>query len=137
MTPYEDIIHLPRPVSRRHAPMAITDRAAQFAPFAALTGYDAAIRETARLTESAAVLDECAREALNEKLFLLQHIIHTAPTVTIVYFEDDLRKAGGAYRSVTGHVQKIDTHAQRIILTEGPAISFSQIYQINADFFEE
>ena len=75
--PYDDIIHLPRPVSRRHAPMAIIDRAAQFAPFAALTGYDAAIQETARLTDSAAILDESAREALDEKLRLLQNIIHT------------------------------------------------------------
>ena len=135
--PYDDIIHLPRPMSRRHAPMAIIDRAAQFAPFAALTGYDAAIQETARLTDSAAILDESAREALDEKLRLLQSIIHTTPTVTIVYFQDDSRKSGGAYRTVTGKLRKIDTHSQIIILTDETVISFSQIYQINADFFEE
>jgi hypothetical protein len=135
--PYDDIIHLPRPVSRRHAPMSLIDRAAQFAPFAALTGYDAAIRETARLTDSAAELDECAREALDEKLRLLQSIIHTTPTVTIVYFQDDCRKAGGAYRTVTGKLRKIDTHCQAMILTDETVISFSQIYKINADLFEE
>lgn len=133
--PYDDIIHLPHPVSRRHAPMSLHDRAAQFAPFAALTGYDAAIRETARLTDSAAILDDSAKEALDEKLRLLQSIIHTCPAVTVVYFEDDRRKAGGAYRSLTGNVCKIDCLSQSITMTDGTVISFAQIYRLGADCF--
>jgi hypothetical protein len=116
--------------------MSIIDRAAQFAPFAALTGYDAAIQETARLTDTAAELDESAKFALNEQLTVLQNAIQRRPNVTVLFFEDDRRKAGGAYRTVTGKLQKIDTLNDLLVLADGTSIPFSRIYQLNSDLPE-
>jgi hypothetical protein len=116
--------------------MSMLDRGAQFSPFAALTGYDAAIREAARLTDSAAVLDDSAQIELDEKLRLLQNRLSTSPAVTIVYFSDDKRKAGGSYCSVSGNVRKIDSQQQLLILADGTGISFSQIYEIYCELFD-
>ena len=99
---YDDIIDLPHHVSERHPQMPMIDRAAQFSPFAALTGYDAAIVETARLTDEKRELSEEQKQEINRQLNALQARIKTDPTVTVVYFEADSRKAGGAYRAVTG-----------------------------------
>ena len=128
--PYEDIIHLSRPVSTRHLPMSMYDRAAQFSPFAALTGYDAAIEETARLTDHQAELAESSKEILDKKIRAIQDAIDTLPEVTVTFFEPDLRKAGGAYRTITGRVKKIDEYNKALILQDETAVPFWQLHDI-------
>ena len=127
---YEDIIHLSRPVSVRHLPMSNYDRAAQFAPFAALTGYDGVIAETARLTDGEVTLDVGAEAELDAKLREIQENIHLHPAVTVTYFRPDSRKAGGAYVTVSGKVKKIDEYAQTLILSDGSTIVLQRICQI-------
>ena len=109
---YDDIIHLPHHVSTAHPPMPAADRAAQFSPFAALTGHEAAIRETARLTDERAELDENAKAVLDEKLRMIQEMLPAHPEITVTYFQPDAKKSGGAYVSVTGRVKKLDLYRQ-------------------------
>jgi hypothetical protein len=135
MTNYDDIIDLPYPFPSRYPRMSMIDRGAQFSPFAALTGYDAVILETARLTDSEIQLDEDAIHALNEKILLLTEILPQQPNVTITYFRGDDRKSGGAYRSVSGNVLKIDPIKRQITLHCGARISFENIYDIQSDCF--
>ena len=130
MGKYDDIIHLPRPVSARHAPMSMRDRGAQFSPFAALTGYDAVIQETGRLTDRQIELTESGKEALNEKLMLLREIAPGRPLASFLCFEHDPLKAGGRYITVTGRVKSIDETAQTVLLTDGTVIEAERIYQI-------
>ena len=127
---YEDIVNLPHHVSSRRAPMSRQDRAAQFSPFAALTGYEETIEETARLTDTAAELDVGGIGELDEKLRLLHEQIAQQPHVTVRYFRPDGRKQGGTYETVTGRVKKIDPIRQAIILTGGEILYFSRIYGI-------
>lgn len=105
---YEDIIGLPHHVSSKRPQMSMLDRAAQFSPFAALTGYDDAIQETGRLTDMKIEIGEEAREALDRKQQYLQEIIADRPEITITYFLPDERKAGGSYTSLTGTLKRID-----------------------------
>ena len=128
--PYEDIMHLSRPISSRHLPMSMHDRAAQFSPFAALTGYDAAIEETARLTDHQAELAESRKEVLDKKIRAIQDAIDTTPEVTVTFFDPDLRKAGGAYRTVTGRVKKIDAYNKALIFQDETAVQFWQLHDI-------
>ena len=128
--PYADIMHLTRPVSTRHIPMSMHDRAAQFSPFAALTGYDAAIEETARLTDRRAELAESSKEVLDKKIRAIQNAIDTIPEVTVTFFEPDLRKAGGAYRTVSGRVKKIDEYNKALIFQDETAVQFWQLHDI-------
>lgn len=130
---YEDIIHLPHPVSARHGAMSNADRAAQFAPFAALTGYDAELAETARLTTSRIELTENEEQLLNEVYRYLQDRISRQPRVTVTYFQPDSRKAGGAYITVTASVKKIDAYTQTLVLTTGEIIPMSRIVSITAN----
>lgn len=132
---YDDIINLPHHVSSRRAPMTMIDRAAQFSPFAALTGYDAAIQETGRLTEGYIHLDESSKESLNEQLRLIQESLDEQPEITVTYFRPDERKNGGAYISITGTVRKIDQYEQAIIMSDGMAIPFEYIHAINGKLF--
>ena len=127
---YEDIIHLSRPVSTRHLPMSHYDRAAQFAPFAALTGYDAVIAETARLTDGEMFLDVGAEAELDGKLREIREQLHQHPRVTVTYFRPDSRKQGGAYVTVSGQVKKIDEYAQTLVLTDNTAIDLQKICKI-------
>ena len=106
-TPYDDIIHLPHHVSQNHPQMPMLDRAAQFAPFAALTGYEAAVGETARLTAERRELDPQEAEELNRRLSELVARLPDHPEVTVEYFVPDNRKAGGAYVTMTGRVRHI------------------------------
>ena len=128
--PYKDIMHLSRPVSSKHLPMSMHDRAAQFSPFAALTGYDAAIEETARLTDRQTELAESSKEVLDKKIRAIQDAIDTMPEVTVTFFEPDLRKDGGAYRTINGRVKKIDEYNQAIIFQDDSVIHFWQLHQI-------
>ena len=114
---YEDILYLPHHVSGTRRQMSMTDRAAQFSPFAALTGYDAAIRETARLTEEEIELDEYEVAELNRKLQWLAE--HKDAEVSIVHFIKDAKKEGGAYVKDTGILKKIDEHTHTLVLVCG------------------
>lgn len=133
--PYEDIWDLPRPISKTHAPMSLMDRAAQFSPFAALTGYDAAVAETARLTQQPLELDVDAMAEINEKLLFLRAHISQSPQVTVTYFVPDNRKAGGAYVTVTGAVRKLDSLSHYLLLNDGTRIFFGDILAMESPLF--
>ena len=132
---YNDIINLPHHVSSIRAPMSMQDRAAQFSPFAALVGYDDAIRETGRLTDQKIELGEEQLSVLNRKYQILTQHLSNHPEVTIVYFEPDKFKSGGAYLSVTGVVKKIREYEAEIILEDGTVISIESILEISGPLF--
>lgn len=127
---YEDIIGLPHHVSTVHPQMSIYDRAAQFSPFAALTGHEAAIQETARLTEEQAELNEDKKEELNEKLQELIAHAEEHLAVTVTYFKPDDRKEGGKYETVTGTFRKIRDYDKMFILEDGTGIACDMIYEL-------
>ena len=127
---YEDIIHLSRPVSPKRIPMSRYDRAAQFSPFAALTGYDGVIAETARLTDRQLELDEGGKAEVDEKLRDIQANAASMPRVTVTYFREDGRKDGGAYLTITGKVKKIDQYTNTLVFLDGSGIDIGQIYRI-------
>lgn len=131
---YDDIIHLPRHVSKKHARMSRLDRAAQFSPFAALTGFDATIAETGRLTDGSIQLEEDRKQMLNETLRQILEVIGTQPQVRITYFLHDDRKEGGAYVTVCGRVKKIDAFAHTVVLTDRTAISIDLITEIQLEY---
>ena len=128
---YDNIIRLPRHISARHSPMSNFDRAAQFAPFAALTGYDAVIAETARLTDTQIELDEGGKALLDEKLQTIRDHLGENPPVTLCIFCPDSYKSGGAYETIRGHVKKIDPVARCLVLAEGDIIPIDRIYGID------
>ena len=132
-TKYDDIIHLPHHVSTKHPQMPIVDRAAQFSPFAALTGHDAAIKETARLTDQRIELDESQKKFLNEKLLLIAEEIEKHPVRSITYFVPDMKKEGGAYVRISGAVKKIDTDNRWILMEEGERIPIDEIIEIESE----
>jgi len=127
---YDDIIDLPRPVSGRRGRMTNYDRAAQFSPFAALTGFEETIEETARLTDTRIELEEGAKAQLDEVLCKIQEQLPLQPTIRATYFIYDERKSGGAYVSVQGKVKKIDTHSGRILLTDGRSIPLREVIRL-------
>lgn len=124
---YDDIIDLPHPVSQRHPQMPLADRAAQFSPFAALTGLDAALQETSRLTDQRITLDEYEQAELDKTLQALREAAPQHPAVEITYFQPDARKAGGQYVTSVGHVKRIAEYKQQLILTEGTSIPLAEI----------
>lgn len=134
---YDDIINLPHHVSKKHPQMSLHDRAAQFSPFAALTGHKAAINETARLTDEKQILSEDVIAKLNEQLNLIKENIGTNQTVTITYFVPDDRKSGGAYISNTGVVKKINEYNHTVVLTDKTVIPIEQISEMQSDIFSE
>lgn len=127
MSRYDQIIHLPHPVSSKRAAMSLLDRAAQFSPFAALTGYEGVIAEAGRLTESFRDLDEGVISQINEQLRQIQSRIHTRPTVTVTWFQPDSRKAGGSFLTKTGPVKKLDPIGQTLLFTDGTLVDFACI----------
>ena len=137
MTAYDDIIRLPRHVSRNHPPMPMHDRAAQFAPFAALAGYGAAVDETARLTVERREPD--AREAaeLDRRLAVLIAHLPEQPELTVEYFVSDERKAGGAYVSATGRVRRISVAERVLTMTDGRIIPLGEIVSMTGEILEE
>lgn len=128
---YEDIIYLPHPVSRNHPPMPVGDRAAQFAPFAALTGYEESVEEAARLTECRIELDRDRIEELDRELRRLREHIKERPEADIVCFKADERKTGGALVTLSGRVKKIDEYEGRLIMADGSVIAIEDIYGID------
>lgn len=131
MSSYDDIINMPHHVSTTHPQMSMHDRAAQFSPFAALTGHGDAVKETARLTDEKLELTEDEISALNQKLNFLTEHAEDRPEITVEYFVPDERKSGGAYITVTGNFRRIDEYSQSIIMTSGEEISIRDIYVIN------
>lgn len=128
---YDDIIDLPHHVSATRPQMSMMDRAAQFSPFAALTGYDAAIKETARLTDQKIDLDDYEKEEINDKIQLITEHLGEDFEVVITYFQPDSRKAGGAYVDAVGIVKKIDEYDRVIILQDGKNIPIDDILDID------
>ena len=129
-TDYDDIIHLPRPVSKKHPPMPLSKRAAQFLPFAALTGFEAEIAEAARLTQDAPELGEDALVALDEQLSLLRARLNEQPEITVTRFVPDERKAGGRYETVTGRVRRLDEANRVLLLTDGVRIDLDDLVEL-------
>ena len=132
---YNEIMGLPHHVSKTRPQMPMSDRAAQFAPFAALTGYDAAIKETGRLTDERIELDVEALSALDMKYQLLMEALDEAPEVTITYFQPDERKTGGKYVSAVGAVKKIDDFERRITMRDGTRIPTDDVLSIDGELF--
>lgn len=128
--PYEDILELSHPVSKTHPQMTRRDRAAQFAPFAALTGYEEAVKEAARLTEEKMILDEDSKEKLDWKLRRLQEKVKEKPTITVTYFLKDEKKKGGKYVTVTGVLKKIDSYTHQFVLENGEEIPLEDIVSL-------
>ena len=133
---YDDIINLPHHTSNKHPAMSLEARAAQFAPFAALTGYDEAVKETARHTDKRIVLDDEEKSILDNKLQIIQEQLLKRPEVTFTYFLPDLKKDGGKYVSVTGIVKKIDGYNQVIVLEDKTVIPIHEIVAISGDIFK-
>lgn len=127
---YDDLLALPHHVSPGRARLTAAARAAQFAPFAALTGYDAVVAETARLTTCRAELDEDERAALDCRLQALAARLDEQPEARITYFQPDARKAGGAYCTVAGRVKNIDLYTREVVLASGQRIAIDEIVQV-------
>lgn len=127
---YDDIINLPHPVSAVHPPMKLSDRAAQFSAFAALTGFGDAVRETGRLTDRRIELDEDAKELLDEKMRMIQERISDCPKASLTYFCPDEKKEGGFYTTVTGNVRKIDGYGGLVVMADGTKIQLNEIIDI-------
>ena len=127
---YDDIIDLPHHVSTTHHRMSMLERAAQFQPFRALTGYEDAVRETARLTDDRVELTEDEKVRLDGKLQRLADNLANHPLVTVVYFQPDKKKAGGEYVTTTGQLKKIDDYEGVLILAGGERVVIEDILDI-------
>ena len=135
MNPYDDIINLPHHTSTTRPHMSAYDRAAQFSPFAALTGHDAAITETARLTETKVELDEYSKADLNQRLCIIQDRMDEQPKVSITYFQPDQKKSGGAYITAAGCVKKIEEYEHAVVMQDDTKIPIDQIIAIDGELF--
>ena len=136
MGKYDDMLDMARPVSKTHPPMAPENRAAQFAPFAALQGYGDAVQETGRRTVRRKMLDETEKEEINRKLRFLQESIDAQHEVSITYFVPDERKTGGSYRTVTSSVQKMQIMERRLLMRDGTVIPIWEITAITGEIFQ-
>ena len=133
---YDDIINLPHPISKTRPQMSLKDRAAQFSPFAALTGYDAAIKETGRLTDEKIELDEEALSNLNMKFQILFEKLDEQPDIAITYFKPDETKSGGAYLTTTDKIKKVDEYERMITTTNGTKIPMDDVINLESDIFQ-
>ena len=134
--PYEDIIHLPHHTSPLRTPMSAHDRAAQFSPFAALTGYGDAITETGRLTDRKVEMDEYVKMDLDGKLSIIQERMNEQMKVLITYFRPDRTKSGGAYVTTTGCVKKLDEFRRMLVMQDGTKIPMDDILEIDGERFD-
>ena len=132
---YDDMIYLPNPTPTCKPRMSLHDRAAQFSPFAALTGYEDAVEETARLTDTRLELSEDMKTILNEKMQMIVDNLDSEPIVTITYFVPDKKKSGGAYVDATGVVKEIDEYERCIVMTDKKKIPIEQIRAIESELF--
>lgn len=130
---YDDIINLPHHQSKERPHMSLHDRAAQFAPFAALTGHEDAIKETTRLTENELLLDESIKAEINNKINGLSKHLSEKWNVSVTYFKPDEKKTGGAYLTDIGIVKKINEAEKILIMDSGMKIQMEQIYGIEIE----
>lgn len=137
MGKYDDMLSLPHHVSKKHPQMSMHDRAAQFSPFAALTGYQSVLRETERLTERRVELSEEVRALLDERLRLVVESIQDRPLLSFTYFQPDERKDGGAYLTVTGAVKKVDEFEKTITMIDGTLIPIEEVFSVNGELFAD
>lgn len=133
--PYEDIVNLPPHISKKHPQPTMLERAARFAPFAAITGYEEMVLEEARVTEERVELSEGAKATLNKKLSILKDNLSMSPEVTVTYFEPDQRKAGGAYLTCSGVIRRVDEHNHLIQMMNGKQILMDEIYELESGIF--
>ena len=132
---YADIIDLPHHQSDTRSKMSNYDRAAQFSPFAALTGHADSIKETARLTDEYSEPSEEMKAIMNEKILFLMEQLENQPEITITFFKPDEKKQGGAYITITGVVKKIKTYERQIQMTTGDLIPIDMIFGIDGEIF--
>ena len=135
MNLYDDIINFPHHTSPSRPHMSAHDRAAQFSPFAALTGYGSVIDETGRLTDKKVELDEYSKADLNEKLSKIQDQIDEQPEALITYFQPDKKKSGGAYITAAGCVKKIDAYERMLVMQDDTKIPIDDIFEISGELF--
>ena len=136
MENYDDIINLKRPVSK-HPKMSLYQRSAQFAPFAALTGYEGQVKETARLTDRRIELDEEMKLILDLKIQVIKEMLSDNPEVEITYFIPDTKKDGGKYETIINNVKKIDSYNEHIIMQNNLKIEIKEIININSNIFKK
>ena len=134
---YDDIINLEHHVSKKHKQMSIEETSAQFAPFAALVGYEDEVKETERITERMIEITEEIRSILDEKIHLIQNKIAEQPEVTITYFIADSKKQGGKYQTINGIIKKIDNYEKKLILTSNTEIFIKDIIEISSNIFKQ
>lgn len=134
---YDDIVHLPHHVSSTRPRMSAIDRAAQFSPFAALTGYDTSIKESARLTDARIELDDSQKEEIGEKLRLVTGQLDADAEIKITYFLPDAKKSGGKYVLATGTAKKVDEYERMIIMGDGKQIPIDEVIDVDCDVFGE
>ena len=137
MSEYDDMLHLPHPTSVRHPRMPISERAAIFSPFAALTGHAGAIAETARLTDQKMELDEDTKADLDRRQTVLLEHISEQPEITVTWFQPDERKDGRAYLTATGRLKKLDEIQRVLVLTDRTEIPLDDVTWIRSDHFQE
>lgn len=130
LNPYEDILHLPHHVSHRRPQMSSANRAAQFAPFAAVVGHETAVKEAARNTDQRKELDEMKKVIINDQLREIEAQLPNGFDVEIVYFKPDVLKAGGKYIAKVGGVKKIDVYTKEVLMADGTKIEIDQIYSV-------
>lgn len=133
---YDDIIELEHHKSKKHTPMSLYARSAQFAPFAALTGYEGQVKETARLTDRRIELDEEMKLILDLKIQVIKEMLSDNPEVEITYFIPDTRKDGGKYVTIINNVKKIDSYNEHIIMQNNLKIEIKEIININSNIFK-
>lgn len=134
---YDDIIHLPHHVSSKRPQMPMLDRAAQFSPFAALTGYGDAIRETGRMTGDKMDLSDDERESLDRKQQILLEKIDKRPSLTVTYFVPDAKKSGGAYLTKNGNLKQLNALERWMLLTDGTKIPLDDVVEIESAIFQD
>ena len=137
MSGYEEIIDMPHHVSDKRPRMSQRDRAAQFSPFAALTGYDEAVNETARLTDVKAELTDDMKALLDRKTAVLTEYIHEKPEITVIYFSPDFKKEGGKYIQIQGSLRRIDNASAELVFTDGRRVRQDAVYSIESDLFND
>ncbi len=134
--PYDDIIQLPHPTSARHPRMSLSGRAAQFSPFAALSGHSAALAETARLTDRQIELSDDDKAVLDQKQRILLEHIKEQPEIAVTWFQPDEKKDGGQYITTTGRLKRVDEFACMLLLKDGSNIPISHIIGLESAYFE-
>lgn len=132
---YDDIIMIPHHISKKHPQMSPLNRAAQFSPFAALTGYDAAIQEAQRLTDSFIEIDESREIELNEQFSFIRENLDKQPELKITCFQPDEKKRGGSYITVCGRIKKIDEYNRQVVFVDGTTLSIDYILSMQGELF--